>query len=103
MVIFMYIFFSVTIELANDGKDKNVGYQVLVPSILISEISLVLSFLPVGIFKGSIYLVMMVYIISGLTQAELRGRLFKRTWLVFIWVGVATILGMILTGTSSGN
>jgi len=102
MVIFMYIFFSVTIELANDGKDKNVGYQVLVPSILISEISLVLSFLPVGIFKGSIYLVMMVYIISGLTQAELRGRLFKRTWLVFIWVGVATVLGMILTGTS-GN
>ena len=102
MVIFMYIFFSVTIELANDGKGKNVGYHVVIPAILISEISLVLSFLPVGIFKRSIYLVMMVYIISGLTQAELRGRLFKRTWLVFVWVGVATVLGMILTGTS-GN
>jgi hypothetical protein len=59
---------------------------------------LVLSFWPVGIFKGSIYLVMTVYIISGLMHAELRDRLFKKTWLIFIWVGVATILGIILTG-----
>jgi len=102
MVIFMYIFFSVTIELANDGKDKNVWYQVLIPSLLMSEIALVLGFWPVGIFKGSIYLVMVVYIISGLMQAELRGRLFKRTWIVFVWVGVATVLGIILTGIS-GN
>ena len=100
VIIFLYIFFSVTIELANDGKDKNVWYQILIPSLLVSEIVLVLSFWPVGIFKGSIYLVMIVYIISGLMQAELRERLFKRTWMVFIWVGVATVLGIILTGIS---
>ncbi len=102
MIIFMYIFFSVTIELPDDGKDKNVWFYVMVPALLISEISLVISFLPVGIFKGSIYLVMMVYIISGLIQADLRERLFKKTWLVFVWVGVATVLGMILTGVA-GN
>lgn len=99
-VIFQYIFFSVTIELANDGKDKNVLYHVLIPSLLISEVALVLSFWPVGIFKGSIYLVMIVYILSGLMHAELRGRLFKRTWFIFVWVGVATILGIMLTGIS---
>lgn len=102
MVIFMYVFFSVTIELTNDGKEKNVWSYILIPSLLISQIALVLSFWPVGIFKGSLYLVMIVYIMSGLIQAELRGRLFKRTWLIFIWVGVATVLGMILTGLS-GN
>jgi len=100
MIIFLYIFFSVTIELANDGKDKNIWYYILVPSLLVSEVALVLSFWPVGIFKGSIYLVMIVYIINGLLHAELRGRLFKRTWLVFVWVGVATVLGIILTGIS---
>jgi hypothetical protein len=72
----------------------------LVPSVITSEIALVLGFLPVGIFKGSIYLVMVVYIISGLLQADLRERLFKRTWLVFVWVGVATILGILFTGLS---
>jgi len=100
MVIFSYVFFSVTIELADDGKDKNIWYYILVPSILMSEIALVLSFWPVGIFKGSIYLVMIVYILSGLMHGELRDRLFKRTWLIFVWVGIATILGIILTGFS---
>ena len=100
MIIFLYIFFSVTIELANDGKDKNIWYYILMPALLVSEIALILSFWPVGIFKGSIYLVMIVYIINGLLHAELRGRLFKRTWLVFVWVGVATVLGIILTGIS---
>jgi len=98
MVIFLYIYFSVTIELPDDGKDKNVWYYVLVPSLLISEVALALSFWPVGIFKGSIYLVMLVYILAGLIHAELRERLFKKTWLLFVWVGVATILGIVLTG-----
>ena len=102
MVIFLYIFFSVTIELPDDGKNKNVWYYILIPSILMSEIALVLSFWPVGIFKGSIYLVMIVYIFGGLMHAELRDRLFKKTWLIFVWVGVATILGIVLTGFS-GN
>jgi hypothetical protein len=102
LIIFLYIYFSVTIELTNDGKDKNVWYYILIPSLLVSEIALILSFWPVGIFKGSIYLVMIVYIMNGLLHAELRGRLFKRTWLVFVWVGVATVLGIILTGIS-GN
>ncbi|HPT66284.1 MAG TPA: hypothetical protein PK257_03185 [Candidatus Woesebacteria bacterium] len=98
MVIFIYVFFSVTIELPDDGKDKNIWYYIITPSLLMSEVALVLSFWPVGIFKGSIYLVMMVYIFSGLMHAELRDRLFKKTWLIFVWVGVATILGIILTG-----
>lgn len=101
MIIFLYIFFSVTIELSDDGKDKNVWYYVLVPSLLMSEVALVLSFWPVGIFKGSIYLVMIVYILASLLHAELRERLFKKTWLILIWVGVAIVLGIVLTGTST--
>lgn len=101
MIIFLYIFFSVTIELSDDGKDKNVWYYVLTPSLLMSEVALVLSFWPVGIFKGSIYLVMIVYVIASLLHAELRERLFKRTWLILVWVGIAIVLGIVMTGTAN--
>jgi hypothetical protein len=97
MLIFMYIFYSVTIELADDGKDKDFWAYVLVPSFLIAQLGLVFSFWPVGIFKGSIYLVAAVYIIASLIQLELRSRLFKKNWITFIWITLAIILGTVLT------
>jgi len=96
-VIFMYIFYSVTIELPDDGKEKNLMAYVLVPAFLMSQLGLVLSFWPVGIFKGSIYLVAAVYVVSGLVQLDIRERLFKKNWTIFSWIAVAIVLGMFLT------
>lgn len=96
-LIFMYIFYSVTIELPDDGKDKNFWAYVLVPSFLISQLGLVFSFWPVGIFKGSIYLVAFVYIVASLVQLELRSRLFKKNWLTFAWITLSIILGIVIT------
>jgi len=56
-----------------------------------------LSFLPVGIFKGSMYLVVFCYVLSGLLHAELRERLFKKTWINFVWIGIAFLLAMLVT------
>lgn len=95
--VFLYLFYSVTIELADDGVDKPMWYYVLVPSFLMSQLALVLSFWPVGILKGSIYLVAIIYVISSVMQMELRGRFFKKSWLTFIWIFIAIILGMIFT------
>jgi len=96
-VIFMYIFYSVTIELPDDGGDKNFWEFILIPSFLISQLGLVFSFWPVGIFKGSIYLVAFVYIVASLVQLELRNRLFKKNWLTFIWITLSIILGVVIT------
>ena len=96
-VLFMYVFYSVTIELADDGKDKNFWAYILVPSFFMSQLGLALSFWPVGIFKGSIYLVAAVYVLSGLIQLDLRDRLFRRNWIIFTWISVAVVLGMVLT------
>ncbi|MDD4937731.1 MAG: hypothetical protein PHX34_01810 [Candidatus Shapirobacteria bacterium] len=96
-VIFLYLFYSVTIELADDGKSKNIWYYVLVPAFLMFQLGLVLSFWPVGIFKGSIYLVAVIYVLSSLIQVELRDRFFKKTWLTFIWISIAILAGIILT------
>jgi len=97
IISFMYLFYSVTIELPDDGKEKNMWAYVLIPSFLIAQLGLVLSFWPVGIFKGSVYLVVVVYIVSSLIQMDLRERLFKKSWLTFVWISIAVILGMILT------
>lgn len=96
-LLFLYLFFSVTIELSDDGKDKNIWAYVLVPSLLVSELAFVFSFLPVGIFKGSMYLVVFCYVVSGLLHAQLRERLFKRTWINFVWIGIAFFLAILVT------
>jgi len=59
-------------------------------------LALVFSFWPVNIFKGSIYLVSAVYVLSGLIEADIRGRLFRKTWLMFSWIGAAIVLGILL-------
>ena len=97
VIIFMYVFYSVTVELPDDGKEKNFLMYVLVPGLIMAELGMVLSFWPVGIFKGSIYLTAAVYILAGLIQLDLRDRLFKRNWVIFSWITAAIVLGMILT------
>jgi hypothetical protein len=97
LVLFMYVFYSVTIELPDDGKEKNFMAYTLVPAFFMSQLGLVLSFWPVGIFKGSIYLVAAVYVLSGLLQLDLRDRLFKKSFTIFTWISVSVILGIILT------
>ena len=96
-LVFVFLFYSVTIELPDDGKEKSFWTYVLAPSFLMSQFGLVMSFWPVGIFKGSIYLVAAVYVISGLIQLDLRDRLFKKNIVVFSWITVAIILGMLVT------
>lgn len=95
-VIFAYHFFSVTIELADDGEGKDIKAYIFLPAWLMSQLAIILSFWPVGIFKGSIYLVCTIYVIVGLLQSDLRERLFKKTWMSFLWIGIAVILGIIV-------
>lgn len=84
------------IENYNENNNKKWFNYVFVPSFLMSQMAIVFSFWPVGIFKGSIYLVSLMYIIFGLLQSDLRERFFKKVWLSFLWIGIAIILGIIL-------
>jgi len=95
-LIFAYQFWAIAIELPDDGRKKNLAAYILVPAFLMSQLALVFSFWPMGIFKRSIYLVLAVYLLSGLIEANIRGRLFRKTWLMFSWIGVAVVLGILL-------
>jgi hypothetical protein len=69
----------------------------LVSGLVLAEIALVLSFWPIGIFKTSVYLVSIVYVLAGLIQAVIRDRLFKRVWLQYVWIAVAIVLAVVVT------
>ena len=69
----------------------------MVPSVLLAEMVAILSFWPVGVFKGSVYLVAGIYVISGLIQAEIRDRLYRGVIRTSIYMGVAVVLAIILT------
>ncbi len=96
--IFWYHYWTVEIELTGGRGENGLNY-VLIPAWLMSQLGLVFSFWPVGVFKGSIYLVSGMYILLELLGADLRGRLFRRTWIIYLWVSAAVILGiLIMTG-----
>jgi len=95
LVLFSYQFWAIRIELSDDGSDKSMAY-VWVPALIMAELAMVFSFWPVGIFKGSVYLVSFIYIISGLMQAEIRDRLFKKTWKSLLWVLGSLVMAMLV-------
>ena len=96
LLIFSYQYWAVAIELPDDGKEKGKWPYILVPTLILTELAGILSFWPVGIFKGSIYLVAAIYVITGLLQAEIRDRLFRGVVLSYSYIGVAVILAIIL-------
>lgn len=96
VAIFAYHFWSVVIELPDDGEKLDKWPLLLVPAWLMAELALIFSFWPVGIFKGSIYLVMAVYLFANLSWAEIRGRLFAKNWLTAAWMAGAALLSLLL-------
>jgi len=94
-IIFLYQFWAIAIELPDDGKTKRMWLYVLVPSLVVAQLTLVFSFWPAGIFKSSIYLVSAVYIISSLLQMEIKEKLFTKNWMQMVWIGIAIILGIL--------
>lgn len=96
LVVFAYQFWAVAIELPDDGKSLNRRAYILIPALLVAELTFVLSFWPAGIFKWSIYLVSAIYILCGLIQADIRERLFARTQLTYLWISLAVLTAIFL-------
>lgn len=94
-LLFLYQFWAISIELPDDGKNKNIKAYVFLPALMVAEMALIFSFWPTGIFKGSMYLVSIIYLIYGLIQSEIRDRLFKRVWMMYVWLGAAILLAIV--------
>ena len=96
LFLYAYTYWVISIE-AGNREVKEISAYVLVPSLITAQLALVFSFWPIGIFNGSLYLVWSVFIIASLLQASLRERLFKKTWVGFLWMTMAIIIAALIT------
>lgn len=85
-----------TVEVEETISRRLVFYSVIL-SLVVGEIALVMSLWPVTVTVGSLFLTTMGYILLGLSQHELSGRLFKQTVWEYLAVGVAVFVTMLLT------
>lgn len=97
IILFLYQFWAIAIELSDDGATKGKWTYALVAGFMMGELALAFSFWPVGVFKGSVYLVSAIYILSGLFQADIKDRLFKSVVTNYGLVGAAITVAIILT------
>lgn len=73
---------------------KQLFSYALLFSLGVGEISLLLYFWPVTVVVGSLFLTIAVYVLLGLGQASLEGRLFKATLREYLTVGLVVFLAM---------
>lgn len=99
IIMFLYQFWAIAIELPDDGVDKGKWTYALVAGLMMGELGLVFSFWPVGVFKGSIYLVSAIYVLSGLFQADIKDRLFNSVLTNYSLIGAAITIAILLTNT----
>ena len=68
----------------------------VITAFIMGEIALTLYFWPVTVVVGSLFLTVFSYVLLGLGQAQLEGRLFAQTVREYFMVGIAVFIGMFL-------
>jgi len=94
LFIFYHLFWSTAIA---ETENKNFPVYALVASLLVAELAVAVSFWPLGVGLASLYLVSTTYVLGGIIQAKLRERLFKRTLLEYITIGLGIFAALFLT------
>ena len=75
---------------------KEVLLLSLVSSLIVSQVALSLYFWPVTVVVGSLFLTIACYVLLGLGQAKLEGRLFAQTIREYLILGMLVFLGMFI-------
>jgi hypothetical protein len=85
---------------------KNISRELIMHSVVYSYVTAtggaLLYFWPVTVVVGSLFLTVGVYVLLGLGQAKLEGRLFKQTINEYLVVGVIVFMLMLLSTSWHG-
>lgn len=65
-----------------------------ISSLILLEVSVFIFFWPVTVVVGSLFLTVSVYVLLGLGQAKLEGRLFSQTIREYLLVGILVLISM---------
>ncbi len=83
-------------ELSEGSISKRTWLFGILTSFALAEVAVGLSFWPVSIAVGSLFLVSMFYVALGISQQYFMGRLFAKTLQEYIGVGVVVLLTLTL-------
>jgi hypothetical protein len=75
---------------------KDILSTSLIFSLVMGEVAAVLFFWPVTVVVGSLFLTVAIYMLLGLGQAKLEGRLFRDTVREYVLVGLLVFIGMFI-------
>jgi len=90
-LLFLQGYWSIELEKKLDIK---IGSMALVSSLIVTELAVAISFWPVTVVVGSLFLTSGVYMLLGLGQTKLEDRLFSNAIREYITVGLIVLVGM---------
>ena len=88
-------------ELGKSFDSKTLLFS-LIFSLIVGELSLIVSFFPVNVLTGSLFLTCAAYILIGLGSAYLAGRLFRQIVKEYLVVGGLMFLFLLITTSWRG-
>lgn len=92
--LFLQSLWSINLE---EKLSSSILVMSVIASLVLGEISTNLFFWPLTVVVRSLFLTLYSYIVLGLGQAELEGRLFKETVREYLLIGGVVFLGMFLS------
>jgi hypothetical protein len=91
--LFLQGFWSIPLERAFSAD--LLKYSII-SAVSIAELALALFFWPVTVVVGSLFLTVFCYMLLGMGQSKLEGRLFPQTIREYLVVGIAVFMGMFM-------
>lgn len=91
LLLFLQGFWSIELDKKMDSGLLNLS---LISSLVITEFSIIISFWPVTLVVGSLFLTSGVYMLLGLGQTKLEDRLFPNAIREYLTVGAIVLVGM---------
>jgi hypothetical protein len=91
--LFLQGYWSIPLE--RNFSSELIKYSII-SAVSIGEVALALFFWPVTVVVGSLFLTVFCYMLLGMGQSKLEGRLFSQTVREYLVVGVAVFIGMFL-------
>lgn len=75
---------------------RDLLYMSGVSALVLGQLAIALFFWPAGVVVGSLFLTIALYLLLGLGQAKLEGRLFSQTVREHLTLGILVFIGMFL-------
>ncbi len=90
-----------SIELTDEVSPAALNLAI-VTSVVAGELIFVISFWPITVTVGSLFLTTALYVILGIMQASLQGRLFRKTLREYMIVGIIVFVAAYLSSKWGG-